>query len=85
MQLAPTSRTSSSFVFHGSEVYSVGPRRESNGLSTLPSCPLRRPRQLDSPEVGVIENDDATPNNLDRGMLRVNEQIRYQKKRDKTE
>jgi len=35
--------------------------------------------------VGVIENEDWTPNNLDSGMLKVNEQMRYQKNRDSTE
>lgn len=64
----------------------MGSGRQSNGLSALTSCPLRGARQFESPDVvGVIEKEDATPNNLDSGMLRVKEQIRYQKKRDRTE
>ena len=34
-----------------------------------------------SPVVGAIENAAETPKILDRGMLIVNEQTRYQKKR----
>jgi len=36
-----------------------------------------------SPVVGDIENAAETPKILDRGMLIVNEQTRYQKKRGK--
>jgi hypothetical protein len=43
--------------------------------------PLMRVCHFESPVVGAIENAADTPKILDRGMLIVNEQTRYQKKR----
>ena len=43
--------------------------------------PLMWVCHFESPEVGVIENAAETPKILDSGMLIVNEQTRYQKKR----
>src|SRR2546425_1228617 len=77
MQLRPTSGTLSTPVRLGNKMDSPNTRRQSKHLLPASTRPLRWTSHLESPD-GVIENEDWTPNNLDNGMLRVNEQIRYQ-------
>lgn len=65
-------------------VCSVSGRKTEGKLSAAVSL-LRRFCQLVSPPVvGAIENAADTPNILDRGTLIANEQMRYQKKSERT-
>jgi len=78
MQLSAASGTLRGPVTLGFKVDSSNTGRQRKHFLSAPACPLRWSRQLESPVVGVIENEDWTPNNLDSGMLKVNEQMRYQ-------